>query len=174
MSQQTQFLLMSLWEVAAVIIDHTTIEAFQSKYGIRDIESRYESCYANSGESIDFGGEVRMSLPRFGFERLIRDLFSPEKNVIDTRDVFSIAPMEIKNDGKIVYVAKYEMDKYPLDVVADYAAKLREVFEAEGCQLILMPKIMDVSILTVEQLTQMRDSLTELIQNLSYDNIIGF
>ena len=174
MSQQTQFLLMSLWEVAAVIIDHTTIEAFQSKYGIRDIESRYESCYANSGESIDFGGEVRMSLPRFGFERLIRDLFSPEKNVIDTRDVFSIAPMEIKNDGKIVYVAKYEMDKYPLDVVADYAAKLREVFEAEGCQLILMPKIMDVSILTVEQLTQMRDNLTELIQNLSYDNIIGF
>lgn len=174
MSQQTQFLLMSLWEVAAVIIDHTTIEAFQSKYGIRDIESRYESCYANSGESIDFGGEVRMSLPRFGFERLIRDLFSPEKNVIDTRDVFSIAPMEIKNDGKIVYVAKYEMGKYPLDVVADYAAKLREVFEAEGCQLILMPKTMDVSILTVEQLTQMRDSLTELIQNLSYDNIIGF
>ena len=115
-----------------------------------------------------------MSLPHLGFERLIRDLFSPEKNVIDTRDVFSIVPMEIKNNGKIVYVAKYEMDKYPLDVVADYGAKLREVFEAEGCQLILMPKIMDVSILTVEQLTQMRDNLTELIQNLSYDNIIGF
>lgn len=157
-----------------MIIDQTTIEVLQSKYGIRDIESRYESCYANSRESIDFGGEVRMSLPHFGFERLIRDLFSSEKNVIDTRDVFSIVPMEIKNDGKIVYVAKYEMDKYPLDVVADYGAKLREVFEAEGCQLILMPKIMDVSILTVEQLTQMRDNLTELIQNLSYDNIIGF
>ena len=115
-----------------------------------------------------------MSLPRFGFERLIRDLFSPEKNVIDTRDVFSIVPMEIKSDGNIVYVAKYEINKYPLDIVADYGAKLREVFEAEGCQLILMPKIMDVSILTVEQLTQMRDNLTELIQNLSYDNIIGF
>lgn len=157
-----------------MIIDQTTIEVLQSKYGIRDIESRYESSYANSRESIGFGGEVRMSLPHSGFERLIRDLFSPEKNVIDTRDVFSIVPVEIKNDGKIVYVAKYEMDKYPLDVVADYGAKLREVFEAEGCQLILMPKIMDVSILTVEQLTQMRDNLTELIQNLSYDNIIGF
>jgi hypothetical protein len=158
-----------------VILDQTTIEVLQSKYGIRDIESRYESCYANSrGESIGFGGEVRMSLPHLGFERLIRDLFSPEKNLIDTRDVFSIAPMEIKNDGKLVYVAKYEIDKYPLDVVADYGAKLREVFEAEGCQLILMPKIMDVSILTVEQLTQMRDALTKLIQDLSYDNIIGF
>ena len=152
-----------------MIIDQTTIEVLQSKYGIRDVECGYVN---SSG--IDFGGEVRMSLPYFGFERLIRDLFSPEKNVIDARDVFSIVPMEIKNDGKIVYVAKYEMDKYPLDVVADYGAKLREVFEAEGCQLILMPKIMDVSILTVEQLTQMRDNLTELIQNLSYDNIIGF
>ena len=66
------------------------------------------------------------------------------------------------------------MDKYPLDVIAAYGEKLREALEAEGCKVILMPKIMDVSILTVEQLTQMRDNLTELIQNLSYDNIIGF
>lgn len=157
-----------------MIINQTTIEVLQSKYGIRDIESRQNSCYGNSIGSIDLVSEIRMSLPPSGFERLIRDLFSPEKNVIDTRDVFSIVPMEIKNDGKIVYVAKYEMDKYPLDVVADYGAKLREVFEEKGCQLILMPKIMDVSILTVEQLKQMRDELNELIDSLNYNNIIGF
>lgn len=157
-----------------MIIDQTTIEVLQGKYGIRDIESRYESCYSNTREPIDFGGEVRMSLPHLGFERLIRDLFSPEKNVIDTRDIFSIMPMEIKNDGKLVYVAKYEMDEYPLDIIAEYGAKLHEFFEAEGCRLILMPKIIDVSILTVEQLTQMRDDLTKLINSLSYENIIGF
>ena len=156
------------------MIDQTTLEVLQGKYGIRDIEMRYESYDANTNESIGFDGEVTMSLPRLGFERLIRDIFSPEKSVIDTRDVFSIAPVEIKSGGKIVYVAKYEMDKYPLEIIAAYGTKLREAFEAEGCKLILMPKIMDVSILTVEQLTQMRDDLTELIQSLSYDNIIGF
>ncbi len=162
-----------------MIIDQSVYDIFHDKYRVIDIESVYEpvcayDAYNHPLARYDSGGEVKMRLTHGGFERLIKDLFNPEKTVLDTRDVFSIAPMEIKNDGKVVYVAKYEMDKYPLDVVADYGAKLREVFEAEGCRLILMPKIMDVSILTVEQLTQMRDNLTELIKNLSYDNIIGF
>ena len=153
-----------------MILNQDTFDLLREKYRVYDIETRYESF-----DSFGAGDrEVTMRVSLTGFERMMRDLFNPEKTVLDTRDVFSITPMEIKSDGKVVYVAKYEMDKYPLDVVAEYGAKLREVFEAEGCQLILMPKIMDVSILTVEQLTQMRDNLTELIQNLSYDNIIGF
>lgn len=153
-----------------MILNQDTFDLLREKYRVYDIETRYKS-FDSFGAS-DRGVTMRVSLT--GFERMMRDLFNPEKTVLDTRDVFSITPMEIKSDGKVVYVAKYEMDKYPLDIVAEYGAKLREVFEAEGCQLILMPKIMEVSILTVEQLTQMRDNLTELIQNLSYDNIIGF
>lgn len=153
-----------------MILNQNTFDLLREKYRVYDIETRYES-FDSFGAS---DREVTMRVSLTGFERMMRDLFNPEKTVLDTRDVFSITPMEIKSDGKVVYVAKYEMDKYPFDIVAEYGAKLREVFEAEGCQLILMPKIMDVSILTVEQLTQMRDNLTELIQNLSYDNIIGF
>ena len=164
-----------------MIIDQTTIDILKARYGVFDIESRYEPTYTYDAVNCTYramgvmaGGEIKMHLAHSGFERLLRDLFAVEKTVVDTRDIFSITPMEIQSDGKVVYVAKYPMDKYPLDVIAAYGEKLREALEAEGCKVILMPKIMDVSILTVEQLTQMRDALTELIQNLSYDNIIGF
>lgn len=162
-----------------MIIDKTAIDILKDRYGVFDIESHYDPTCVYGAENrvmgaMDFDGEIKMHLARSGFERLLRDLFTVEKTVVDTRDIFSITPMEIQSDGKVVYVAKYPMDKYPLDVISAYGKKLREALEAEGCKVILMPKIMDVSILTVEQLTQMRDNLTELIQNLSYDNIIGF
>lgn len=162
-----------------MIIDQTTIDILQDKYQVIDIESRYEPTYAygSSGRPMgvmDFGGEIKMRLTHSGFERIIRDLFSPEKQVIDTRDVFAVSPMEITSDKRCVYVAKYPMDKYPLDIIAEYGEKLREALEAEGQKVILMPQTFDVSLLTVEQLQQMRDGLTELIQSLSYDNIIGF
>lgn len=162
-----------------MIIDQSVYDILHDKYRVIDIESVYEPAYAYDAYNhplarYDHGGEVKMRLTHGGFEQLIRDLFNPEKTVLDTRDVFKITPMEIKKDKKIVYVAKYAMDKYPLDVISEYGKKLHELFEAEGRTLILMPEIIDVSVLTVEQLTQMRDSLTELIQSLSYDNIIGF
>lgn len=162
-----------------MIIDQSVYDILHDKYRVIDIESVYEPVYAYDAYNhplarYDSGGEVKMRLTHGGFERLIKDLFNPEKTVLDTRDVFKITPMEIKNDKKIVYVAKYAMDKYPLDIISEYGKKLHELFEAEGHTLILMPEIIDVSVLTVEQLTQMRDNLTELIQNLSYDNIIGF
>ena len=146
-----------------MILNQDTFDLLREKYRVYDIETK-------CGDD----REVTMRVSLTGFERMMRDLFNPERAVIDTRDVFAVSPMEIQSDGKVVYVAKYPMDKYPLDLIAAYGEKLREALEAEGCKVILMPKIMDVSILTIEQLTQMRDGLTELIQNLSYDNIIGF
>lgn len=153
-----------------MILNQDTFDLLREKYRVYDIETRYES-YDSFGVN---DREVTMRASLTGFERMMGDLFNPERTVIDTRDVFSVSPMEITSDKRCVYVAKYPMDKYPLDVIAAYGEKLREVLEAEGCNVILMPKALDVSILTVEQLAQMRDNLTELIQSLSYDNIIGF
>lgn len=162
-----------------MIIDQTTIDIFEDRYGVFDIESHYEPAYAygtgNRAMGVtDFGGEVKMCLKHSGFERLLRDLFTVEKGVVDTRDIFSMTSMEIPSDGKVVCVAKYPIGEYPLDMIAAYGKKLRETLETEGCKVILMPKTIDVSILTVEQLTQLRDDLTELINSLSYENIIGF
>lgn len=61
-----------------------------------------------------------------------------------------------------------------MEMIAEYGEKLRKALEAEGQKVILMPQTFDVSLLTIEQLTQVRDNLTELIQSLSYDNIICF
>lgn len=151
-------------------LNQDTFDLLREKYLVYDIETRYES-YDPFGMN---NCEVTMQASLTGFERMMRDLFSPERTVIDTRDVFSVSPMEITSDKKRVYLAKYSMEKYPLDIVAAYGEKLLEALSAEGCTGILLPNIFDVSILTVEQLTQMRDNLTELIQSLSYDNIIGF
>lgn len=161
-----------------MIIDQSVRDIFCDKYRVIDIESVYEPVYAYDAYNhplvrYDSSGEIKMRLTHGGFERL-GDLFNPEKTVLDTRDIFTITPMEIKDDKKVVYVAKYAMDKYPLDIISEYGKKLHELFKAEGRALILMPEIIDVSIFTVEQLTQMRDNLTELIDCLNYDNIIGF
>lgn len=153
-----------------MILNQDTFDLLREKYRVYDIETRYDP-YGSFGTS---DHEVTISTSLTGFQRMVDDLFSPERAVIDTRDIFSVSPMEITTDKKCVYVAKYPMEKYPLDVIAAYGEKLREALEVERCKVILMPKMLDVSILTVEQLTQMRDNLTELIQSLSYDNIIGF
>lgn len=147
------------------MIDQSMIDVLKAKYQVFDIILNM---------TCDFADDIEMKLTRGGFERLIRDLFSTEKTVLDTRDVFSIVPVAIKNASDVVYVAKYAMDKYPLDVVATYGEKLRTAFEAEGHKLILIPQTIDVSAFTVEQLSEMRDGLTELINSLSYDNIMGF
>ena len=151
-------------------LNQDTFDLLREKYRVYDIETRYES-FDSFGAS---DREVTMRCSLTGFERMMRDLFNPERAVIDTRDVFAISPMEVTSDKKFVYLAKYSMDKYPLDIVAAYGEKLLEALSAEGCTGILLPNTFDVSVLTVEQLTQMRDNLTELIKNLSYDNIIGF
>lgn len=162
-----------------MIIDQSVYDILHDKYRVIDIKSVYEPVYAYDAYNhppriARYDRDVKMRLTCGGFERLIKDLFNPEKTVLDTRDVFKITPMEIQDDNKVVYVAKYAMDKYPLDIISEYGKKLHELFEAKGHTLILIPEIIDVSVLTVEQLTQMRDNLTELIQSLSYDNIIGF
>ena len=162
-----------------MIIDQTTIDVLQDRYQVMDMESRYEPSYAYDARGraagiLEYGGEIKMRLTHSGFERLIRDLFTPDKQVIDTRDIFAVTPLEIATDKKCVYLAKYSMEKHPIDVVAAYGEKLLGALSAEGCTGILLPNIFDVSVLTVEQLQQMRDNLTELIQSLSYDNIIGF
>lgn len=151
-----------------MILNQDTFDLLREKYRVYDIETRYEY------DSFSDGREVTMRASLTGFERMMQDLFNTERTVLDTREVFTVSPMEITSDKKCVYVAKYHMEKYPLDIIAAYGEKLREALEAEGCKVILMPKMLDVSILTVEQLQQMRDGLTELIQSLSYDNIIGF
>lgn len=156
-----------------MIIDQMTSDTLKGKYQVIDIESRCESPYAMVAAT-DLDGEITMRLTRRGFERLIQDLHTSDKQTIDVRDVFAVSPIEITTDKKCVYLAKFPLEKYPMDVVVASGKELLDYLSAEGCTGIVLPDIFDISILSVEQLTQIRDSLTEIIQNMSYDNIIGF
>lgn len=149
------------------MIDRTTYDILQRRYHVYEIET-----------SIGYSGafdenEVTINLSGFGFTQLVKDLFNPQNCTNGLEKMFSISTIPIKEDN-VVYVAKYATDEYPIDVIVEYGKKLREVFEANGHKLILMPKIIDVSALGVEQIIKIRDGLTELIDSLSYDNIIGF
>lgn len=162
-----------------MIIDQITLDTLKDKYQVIDIESRCELpyAYASNGRTIvasDLDGEIQICLTHGGFERLIQDLHAPEKQTIDVRDVFAISPIEIITDKRCVYVATFSMEKYPVDVVVASGKKLLEALSTEGCTGIVLPDIFDISILTVEQLTQMRDNLTAMIQNMNYDNVMGF
>lgn len=154
-----------------MVLDQSVFDILRDRYQVYNVETRI-----GTYDAMNFtdSREVTMELSMSGFNRLVNDLFSPNKNVVDTRDVFTIVPMEIKDEKQAIYIAKYKMDKYPLDIIAEYGKKLHELFESEGRKLILMPEFIDVSVLSPEDLTQMRDNLTELINSLSYDNIIGF
>ena len=154
-----------------MVLDQSVFDILRDRYQVYNVETRIGTYGAmNFTDS----SEVTMELSMSGFNRLVNDLFSPNKNVVDTRDVFTIVPMEIKDKRQAIYIAKYKMDKYPLGIISEYGKKLHELFESEGRALILMPEFIDVSVLSTEQLTQMRDNLTALIESLSYDNIIGF
>ena len=151
-------------------LNQDALDLLREKYCVYKVETRYDP----PGRLGTSDQDVTISASLMGFQRMLNDLFSIERATIDTRGVFSVSPMAITTDEKRVYVAKYPMREYPLDVIAAYGEKLRGALESEGCKVVLMPKELDVSVLTIEQLQQIRDDLTELINNLSYDNIIGF
>ena len=143
-------------------LNKRTFDLLRKEYYVYDIQTSFES------NNVD----VTISMSVAGIEKMIGDLFDPERESADS-PIFSVSSMEICNE-KAVYVAKYPMDKYPFEVIAKYGEKLRKSLEAEGCKVILMPEAIDVSILTVEQLTQMRDDLTKLIESLDYNSAMGF
>lgn len=162
-----------------MIIDQITLDTLKDKYQVIDIETQYKQPYAYApvGRGVvasDLDGEIQIRLTHSGFERLIQDLHTPDKQTIDAQDVFTVSPIEIIPDERCVYLAKFSFGKYPVNVVVESGKKLLEAFSAEGCTGIVLPDIFDISILTVEQLTQMRDNLTEMIQNMNYDNVMGF
>ena len=111
-------------------LNQDTFDLLREKYRVYDIETRYES-FDSFGAS---DREVTMRVSLTGFERMMRDLFNPERAVIDTRDVFAVSPMEVTSDKKFVYLAKYSMDKYPLDIVAAYGENFSKPFQPKDAQ----------------------------------------
>lgn len=161
-----------------MIFDKNQFDAFSNRYRLVSVTSRSDAptcAYSSGGNPLAAfhgDGEVEITMKRSGFDRLIYDLFRTENSTFDIRDIFSIEPLDVGKDG--ILVVKYPLGEYLLKELVEWANRLKEILEENGHKAIFIPKEMDVSILTVEQLAQMRDNLTELIKNLSYDNIIGF
>ncbi len=143
-------------------INQNNIDILRHEYHVHYIETRMAR---------DEENEIEMRISATGFYKLLEDLMS-SKHSSNVEDVFSITTIENKTDG--IYVVKYPINEHPLDLIKTYGEQLRERFDAEGRTLILMPKEIDVSVLNIAQLKQLRDDLSELINNLNYDNIIGF
>ena len=148
-----------------MILNHAILDSLREKYHVNNIEAQFDS--------YDSPGAVTMQTSLAGFERMAIDLLKPKREAIDIGEVFSITPIEI-HSGKNVVCVRYPMDEYPLDTIIEPLNRLREALGSEGHKVIFIPQSIDVSILTVEQLKQMRDELNELIDSLNYNNIIGF
>lgn len=75
--------------------------------------------------------------------------------------------------GKI-YVLRYDHCRIGADALQRISEELRKFVKFKECPLIAIPDTTDISEFSLDELTKLRDELTETIKNMSYDNIIGF
>lgn len=75
--------------------------------------------------------------------------------------------------GKI-YVLKYDHYRINTGTLQRISEELRKLDKFKECSLIAIPDTTDISKFSLDELTKLRDELTETIKNMSYDNIIGF
>lgn len=75
--------------------------------------------------------------------------------------------------GKI-YVLKYDKCRINASTLQRISEELRKFVKFKECSFIAIPDTTDISKFTLDELTELRDELTETIRNMNYDNIIGF
>lgn len=73
-----------------------------------------------------------------------------------------------------IYVLKYDHRRIGVGTLQRILDELRKVVELKKCSVIAIPDTTDISEFSLDELTKLRDELTETIKNMSYDNIIGF
>lgn len=73
-----------------------------------------------------------------------------------------------------IYVLKYDHCRVNASTLQRISEELRKFVKFKECSFIAIPDTTDISKFTLDELTEIRDELTETINNMSYDNIIGF
>ena len=161
-----------------MIFDQFDTRLFEEKYGVSDVEIEYEPSYCNLWAGEDFPLEPRPSFDRVritmsgaGFRKLLSqeqkgDVSSPSFY----RTIFDIDKTELAN-GTIL-VAKFDLKKNDMATLSLMAKKLAEQFP--NTPIVFVPDGVEIETMGVDALTALRDQLNDTINNLNYDNIMGF
>lgn len=164
-----------------MIFDGNTLDEFQKKYGVRSIETHVEPVAFFDRGPLDTYGyyddtEVRFIMGGAGFRQLMRDL--PQSSGTDTergyeryfRTTFEVDKLSLEDDTP--WVAKFDTSRHDLAAISVLAEKLSSEFPNK--QIVFMPKDINIETMGVEGLTALRDYLSNIIESLDYDNIMGF
>lgn len=158
--------------------DQFNTRMFEEKYGVRDIEIEHEPSYYGLWTGGDLPSEpslstdrVRITMSGAGFRQLLSqehrgDIFSPSFY----RTIFDIDKAELPN-GTIL-VAKFDLKKNDVATLSLMAKKLAEQFP--NTPIVFVPDGVEIETMGVDALTALRDQLNDIINNLNYDNIMGF
>ena len=161
-----------------MIFEGNTLREFQEKYGIREIETRLEPIEFFDGKlstSRQFYNdtEVRLTMYEAGFRQMMRDLSkTPGTDVGERyfRTTFEVDKLCLQDD--IPWVAKFDASHQDLAVIKVLADKLAKEFPDKT--IIFLPKDINIEAMGIDGLTALRDHLSSIIENLNYDNIMGF
>ena len=150
-----------------------TLNELKERYHVHSIESHTDSVEYFDQSRINYytsEEEVCIEMSGGGFRRMMQDLFRTPVDQGYFRTTFEIDKFCLQ-DG-VPWVAKFDASHQDLDVIKVLAEKLTKEFPDK--KIIFLPKDINIEAMGIEGLTALRDHLSSIIENLNYDNIMGF
>ncbi len=144
------------------MIDRITdkrFEQFAHDYAVFN----YEYCVPSF--VFDGADELRLTFDVTGFIHLLKDLYE------NPHQPCEIVKMNDMNPSDTLLV-KCDLDKINAEQAQAWCERVAELYPER--QVIAIPKDIDVSVMNKELLTQLRDKITDIINNLDFNNLMSF
>lgn len=136
-------------------------EQFAHEYAVLDYEYRMPS-FVEFGE---FNKELRLTFNAAGFSRLLKDLYE------NPHQPYEIVSMSDVNPSDTLLI-KCDLDRINAKQAQAWCERVADLYPERP--VIVIPKDIDVSVMDKELLTQLRDNITDIINNLDFNNLMSF
>ena len=143
-------------------IEIEDIKRFTERYGATNI--KYESAW-----SFAESPRVVIEFDLNGLNSLLKDTVRDADVTEDNHQAASL--QSIYKDGGDIIIVKVDFSKISADAANSYVNHITELFP--DTTVVALPKEIDVSVMSKELLTQLRDKITDIINNLNFNNLMS-
>ena len=141
-------------------ITNDKFEQFAHEYTVLDYEYRMPTF-----EFDGFNEELRLTFNAAGFLHLLKDLYE------NPHQPYEIVSMSDVNPSDTLLI-KCDLDRVNAEQAQAWCERVADLYPERP--VIAIPKDIDVSVLDRKLLTQLRDKITDIINNLDFNNLMSF
>ena len=151
----------------------TGVRAAEEIYEISSIETEYNPGYCAPYEERPPIDEVTLKMTASGFNKLIHSVEEPRRFThADLKPVRHLIDAANNTDGNI-FIVSFDQDKIDVETARELFNVIRnEVLPNK--RLVFLPKAIDIYEIGRSELEKIQQEISEIVDDLKYDHIMGF